>query len=1763
MVKKLLFALSLVLLVSNLAAQVKQLQLKNDVKPETAKFSAANANSFQVKISLDKLSWKSKKAKTGEFFSKLWFDKGYSSGEVGSPELPAYKKLILLPYGATATAKVVNYTQTEYILKDIGMENPIFPVQPSVRKDQDSASIPFHYKKEIYSKQSYLRNSLVSLEILGNMRSYTVARLVVTPVDYNPSQKSIKVYNDIDIQITVGGSTKSNKELQNLSSPYFDIIGQSAFNATENPYDQHPDLTKYPVKMVIISNRMFESSLAPYIAWKTQKGFNVVTAYTDEIGSTSSQIKAYIQQQYNAATEDDPAPTFLLLVGDVAQVPSSAVGTQSKKQTDLYYASVDGDIFPEMYYGRLSATSTQQLDNIINKILYYEKYEFTDPQYLNNVTLIAGSDSEWNPKVAQPTIKYGTANYFNTANGFTAVNEYGVASDPNNTSEQSGYTGCYNDDKISVGFINYTAHCNETKWGDPELLESNVTAFTNRAKYPLVVANCCLSGDFGTAECIGETWIRSQDRGAVTYIGSSPSSYWKEDMYWAVGAFPMVDDNNGYVPTFTESTTGAYDAPFVTPYRTAGAMVFAGNLAVTEAETQDYPRDTSSTYYWEAYNVLGDPSLMPYFTAASGNDVSHDAAVPIGVDTIKISALGGSYVSITKGSQIIGTYYFDESKIMDIPIQQVQELCNLVLTVTRPQAIPYIDTIPVIATSEPYIALSSMSINDSLANDNGKVDFGETISVNLTIKNFGLIASTNTRVLLTDYSEYATLTSGDSIFLGNISADPENNTIAIANAFTFDVSSNVPDETIETLTLTFKSDGGTWTSSLKIPINAPSIDVGEIKIDDSTLGDNSGVASPGESFYGTIALSNTGHSGISDLQAFVSIPDSVNDIVIINYEPINNVSVETGDTCTVKFRISLNPSIDESKTFPVIVNVFSDSNTAINKEGIRYVEVVPGNTITMDNQNSETCFAVFTDSGGEDSSYSNNENYVKTITAANELNKLKVVFSAFSVEEGFDKLYVYDGNSTNSRPVDGSPFTGTSLPADIYSSGQSLTFKFTSDNDIAQDGWKATISCVEPTQIPLCMANPNPANNSTGVSVKKLEWEKSSDAQFYDVYIGYDSENLAFLGRTYEPFIAVSLKKSTNYCWRVIPGNYIGICDKSCEVWNFQTTSDIDEFSMTNGTISIDSTLFYDSGGSGSNYSSNENYILTFAPKITGTKVKVAFEQFDVESNATCNYDYLKIYDGPSTSSTLIGKYCGTTLPASYTSTSSDGNLTFQFNSDENIENTGWKAKITAVGTVNLYTLTVSVLYNGLPVKNATVSINGLTMITGTTGNVQFNLPTGTFSYAVNATGYTSITGTGTINGSSKTIAVNLSRQYNSNISVFDNATNSPVHTAKVIVNGESYFTNPTGIALIETPSGSYNITIEKEGYTPENSNISISADNGTFEFGLTPEIYNISTTVKNVYNGAVPSALIAVNETSETTDSNGNASLQLPYGIHKLEVSKETYLPIEQWINVTQEAQVNIVLDYLQSEINEITYNVIGNGPLGSNPLPDANLSVYLNNSIVAQKNTNSQGRASILLPDGSYKYMLEKEGYVSSPLAEFNVEGAKIIFNDTINQITYTITFEVKSNEVAVNTAEVLLSGYYTVQTDVLGLATFSPVGYTKGLSYTVTKAGYDEYNGFVDVNSDKTVRVNLILTDVNEVADNTIKIYPNPTSGHIFIDTHLPIAQVQIIGITGYVVGAIKTNGLSTIQISTANLTRGTYITRIIFTNGKIKYSKFIKI
>ena len=121
------------------------------------------------------------------------------------------------------------------------------------------------------------------------------------------------------------------------------------------------------------------------------------------------------------------------------------------------------------------------------------------------------------------------------------------------------------------------------------------------------------------------------------------------------------------------------------------------------------------------------------------------------------------------------------------------------------------------------------------------------------------------------------------------------------------------------------------------------------------------------------------------------------------------------------------------------------------------VTTVNAQNITMTNGTLNVCSGTLLDPGGT-GNYANNTNVTQTI-CSNAGNCVSLSFNSFNLESGWDYLYVYNGSSTASPQVTGSPFTGTTIPSSITSTGGCLTIRFTSDGINVAAGFSATISC--------------------------------------------------------------------------------------------------------------------------------------------------------------------------------------------------------------------------------------------------------------------------------------------------------------------------------------------------------------------------------------------------------------------------------------------------------------------------------------------------------------------------------------------------------------------------------------------------------------------------------------------------------------------------------------------------------------------------------
>ena len=889
--KKLFFIA--ILLIVNVSIMAQQnIQLRSVDKAECVKSDMTN---LKASFSFSTIEARDFESERGTF-SWLSLPNTIIGGNEGDPQIPVINELIAVPFGATPRIEIMSYSSTDYRLDDYGIHT-LAPRQPSLRKDQKPEDVPFVYNEATYqSTRGFRGEPMAVVGVEGIMRGIQLGKMTIEPVSYDPVNNILRVFNDIEVEVHFDGADDRATEqmLVDTYSPCFDIVYKQMFNgrAILDAYSAHPDLYTTPVKMLVVTTSKYSSCSAfqNWLTWKTQKGIDV-DVQTVANGVSASAVQSLIHSKYNTNH-----PTFLVIVGDKEDVTSYETyntGAYDPYDSDLPYASVDGDVYHDMYMSRMPVSSTAELGYLVDKILEYEKYTMPDPSYLNDVLLIAGADGFWEYEVGRPTINYAANYYFNTEHGFNNIYKYVT----------SNYTGCYDYLSSGVGFVNYTAHGDIYKWYEPEFNTDDAAALTNTDKYFWAMGNCCLAANWGNSEIplsLAEALLRGQNKGAFGYIGSIPETYWYEDYFFGVGATTTF----GQMPAMASTKTGAYDAMFDdSGFNTLNAVPFLGNVAVSYAHANSdiYEHSVSDLYYWRAYQCLGDGSVMPYHVKPAVNNVSHASTLGIGMSTFTVIADAGSYVAITKDNEILGVAQVDETGIANVPITPVTTTGEVLVVVTRNQRQPHIQIIQAEYINGPSISINSYSPNT--------VHVGEDTELSISFTNVGTAATSGTTtVTLTSDDPNVTIEDGVKTF----------NTLAVnaevmVNGFTFLVDSSVADGERVSLHYQVSNGGNTWEGELPFTTQKAVLQYRNMNLQSSFV--------PGETLTITARFKNIGHYQATHA---VAMMNSSSEYVRISNPTITVGTLEVDEEVSCQFNVTILASCPESAQLPVTFSLTAD-----------------------------------------------------------------------------------------------------------------------------------------------------------------------------------------------------------------------------------------------------------------------------------------------------------------------------------------------------------------------------------------------------------------------------------------------------------------------------------------------------------------------------------------------------------------------------------------------------------------------------------------------------------------------------------------------------------------------------------------------------------------------------------------------------------------------------------------------------------------------
>jgi hypothetical protein len=532
-------------------------------------------------------------------------------------------------------------------------------------------------------------------------------------------------------------------------------------------------------RYLIITHDNYYDAILPFAQWKHKEGLRTRIAKLSQIGSTADDIRAFIMNAYN---NWQTPPEYVLLVGAPNYLPFPLVnGTY----TDNYYTNMDGDVFNEILSGRLTVHNTLEAQTVVTKMLAYERSPgMTDSLWFKKACLIVREDNDGS---GDDTIYWNDAEY---AAGYMYASGY-VDIDTLSRNQGDAYSSVYNLTNQGLGFVMYRGS-GTNNWYEP--FNGNWDVLNNGCKLPIVLSMTCNTLGTGSTAAQAEKW----------FLTGTPAA-----LRGAAGYFATTTHGLNMAYLRSAVTRGFFDGVFMDQDRTFGQACEHGRLRV-------YQMYGSESEY-SGFTTIGDPAMNIWTDTPRAITVTHDPAITVGTpDTVNVSVryqsnpVESAYVCIAFDTVIYQTGYTDSNG--DISFTCSAPFAGpMDITASGRNLKPYEGIISV-NDGEVFLVYNDRVYEDSLGNDNGVVDPGETIILWATIRNISAVAAEGVKAFLR--TDDSLICLGDSVaYFGNIAGG----SLATGlNPFIFSVSNNSQAHIIGFNLLMQDAYGDTWTGNFTV-----------------------------------------------------------------------------------------------------------------------------------------------------------------------------------------------------------------------------------------------------------------------------------------------------------------------------------------------------------------------------------------------------------------------------------------------------------------------------------------------------------------------------------------------------------------------------------------------------------------------------------------------------------------------------------------------------------------------------------------------------------------------------------------------------------------------------------------------------------------------------------------------------------------------------------------------------------------------------------
>ncbi|SVA11849.1 uncharacterized protein METZ01_LOCUS64703 [marine metagenome] len=750
--------------------------------------------------------------------NKITFPGGVPNLEEGTPDLPKMAQSIIIPDLAHMELSIVESKFVEFF-----MEN-LISSKGNLTRNINPASVPYTFG-QAYETDEFYPQDIVFMRNPYIMRTVRGQAIVFQPIQYNPIQRTLRVYTHIKVNIQQNGMSQINplirRPAKGGSREFENIYAEHFLNYSTN---SRYELLGEEGPMLVVCYGEFMESMQPFVEWKNYKGILTEMVDVADIGG-SDEIEAFVETKYY-----DDGIAFVLFVGDIDQIPSPRYsdGAGSNSPADPSYGFVAGsDYYPEIIIGRFSAENTSHVETMINRTIEYEM----DPD----------PTADWYKKGSgfasdQGPGDDGELDYEHLDNirddllGFTYV-EVDQIYDPSGTVE---------DGEVALNegrsIVNYTGHGSNGSWGNGcPMNQTDVNGLVNMGMYPFIWSVACVNGEFHIGTCFAETWLRATGAndvptGAIAVLMSTVNQSWS----------PPMDGQDEMNDILVESYENNIK-------RTYGGLSMNGVMHMADSYGT---AGEEEILYW---TIFGDPSVVVRTDTPTDMTVSHNDVMIIGAEEFSIeTGMAAALVAVSRDGELLASTYTDATGGITLEFETPLEIPGPVdLVVTAFNKMPYETTVNVIAPDGAYMLMGDIAVTGGT---DQILDYGETGSLYTTFENVGQDPSGDLTFTLIHEAGMVTLSS-NVIQNGSVAAGTE----VTIGPFEFQVSWNVDDGGLIPFVIQATDNIETWEYEVNIPVEAP--DYNLMSVDFLDLGN--GTLDPGETTTMQLVLTNVGHSPVS------------------------------------------------------------------------------------------------------------------------------------------------------------------------------------------------------------------------------------------------------------------------------------------------------------------------------------------------------------------------------------------------------------------------------------------------------------------------------------------------------------------------------------------------------------------------------------------------------------------------------------------------------------------------------------------------------------------------------------------------------------------------------------------------------------------------------------------------------------------------------------------------------------------------------------